>query len=611
MSHYLFAGRLRAALCHLCHSDLAGVQVRLYRHRQDQDSDDLAKRPAKELFRILSEKEVAAKQEHLLAEVNTDADGRFEVGFGDDAGYQGGPFEIDVRLHGIPDKPSEDEREPLQFTVTSLAPEWEQGNDRLVAAPWDHTLAARYWCHILARFDVWVICGRFVTCEGKHPLPGATVRAFDADFTQHDSLGEALTDANGRFRIYYTSKDFKKTPWSPVIDLELIGGPDLFFQVEYGGTLVINESASAGRTPTRENVGHCACVELCSDELAPPDADQIPHWERVEAFEVDTDFSPEGYAGSGQVVMSDGIDLHGNMPLVNAVTGNPLKYRFLVGAWGWPGGTESPGIMPSLAPTDADLVPVTALHASRVGYIYYTDGNGDSRSAPVYVRSSDLDGDGCVSLLDLPVTVDMHDGTTATVNVSTSNFIGAYLLMTMNSLAITPPPYDTVEDLGRATAGTAVPVSAQAPIRRYELRFQVFDRDQAVDQSSSNKTLDALVIDNSPVKYALNLSELASNLCNPISTDVHILYTIDHPHLRSFRVTIESNNGLTHGAPPLPSGSFSGDYFFRGGANGPTGAHVDVSGDPSCAYAVKLSWHTRHYHGSRGSSRHVQLLYCK
>ncbi|MEJ2200401.1 MAG: hypothetical protein P8X63_05230, partial [Desulfuromonadaceae bacterium] len=132
-----------------------------------------------------------------------------------------------------------------------------------------------------------------------------------------------------------------------------------------------------------------------------------------------------------------------------------------------------------------------------------------------------------------------------------------------------------------------------------------------VDKTSSNKTLDSLVIDNSPVKYALHLTDLVGNLCNKVINDVHILYTIDHPHLSYFKVKIENNGGVVHDAPPLPNDAFSGNYFFRGGVSAPGGFPVVVAADPTCAYAVKLYWKTRHYHSHRNDSRHTQILYCK
>lgn len=611
MTNYIFKGKLRAYICKECLDVLANVQVRLYRHRSDQDVPGLVAAVPKHTFAVLSDDDVKAKDQYLIAEVRTDQNGEFTFQINTENNkYSGEAFEVDVRMTTMPGRDPDAKQIPVQFTITSLKPEWIQEGNNYATAYWDYIISARYWCYLLAYFDLWVICGKFVTCEGKKPLPGAIIRAFDADWLQHDALGETTTDFNGSFRIYYTSAAFKKTPLSPWINIELTGGPDIFFQAEFGGSLVINENSLAGRQPGRENAGRCFCIELCTDQIVPPDADEIPHWERVENFEVDTDFSAEGYGGAGSLVMHDCIELYGNMPLKNIANGKALKYRFLIAPWTWPG-AEDPAVIPPNAPADADLIAVKSICTSKVGYIYYTDANGDPRSAAVNLHSSDLDGDGCITLLGTLVKVDMHDGTMADIAVTEHNFVGAYLLMTMNSTAYTPAPYDVLKYLGLAAAGTAVAVADRAPIRRFKLRFQVYDFDQAVDQLSNNKTLNALVIDNSPVKYALNLTELAGDLCNKVTNDVHILYTIDHPHLSYFNVTIENNGGMVHNAPPLPNGAFSGNFFFRGGESGAAGFPVNVSGDPVCAYAVKLSWATRHYHSNRGSSTHTQILYCK
>jgi len=611
MANYVFSGKLRAYICRECLDVLANVQVLLYRNRDDQDVNNLASAAPKDTFAILSEEEVRAKEKFLMAETRTDQNGDFTFHLDSEKNqYKGEAFEVDVRLKTVPGRDPEAKPITVQFSITTLAPDWEEKGNDLVAPFWDYTLSARYWCLVYAYYDVWVICGKFVTCKGRAPLPGAIIRAFDADWIQHDALGEDTTDFNGRFRIYYTSSDFKKTPLSPFVNFEWVGGPDLFFQAEFGGSIVLNEPSSAGRQPGRENVGRCVCIELCTDEIVPPDADEIPHWERVEAFEVDTDFGVEGYTVGSSLVMHDCVDLHGNMPLVNVANNKALKYRFLIGAWTWPG-AEDPAVMPNIPPADSDLVAVKSICSSKVGYVYYTDANGDARSAPVIVTSGDMDGDGCITLLGMTVTVDMHDGTTAPVAITESNFVGAYLLMSMNSHAHTPAPYDVLDNLGLAAAGTTVPTSDRAPIRRFKLRFQVYDFDQAVNNAASNKTLDALVIDNSPVKYALNLTELASDLCNKVTSDIHLLYTIDHPHLSYFNVTVENNGGIVHPAPPLPNDAFGGNFFFRGGQSGTAGVAVNVSADPVCAYAVKLNWKTRHYQGSRGAARSTQILYCK
>jgi hypothetical protein len=126
--------------------------------------------------------------------------------------------------------------------------------------------------------------------------------------------------------------------------------------------------------------------------------------------------------------------------------------------------------------------------------------------------------------------------------------------------------------------------------------------------------LSSIILDNSPIRVALDIVELKANVCQPLAgaTLLHPLYTVDHPHLGSFSMTISSNNGLIHGSPPMPGASFlssGSSLFFRGGESGLAGFEQDISGDPVCAYSVSLAWSTRHYPVSAGSN--TQMLYCK
>src|SRR5262249_47054611 len=159
---------------------------------------------------------------------------------------------------------------------------------------------------------------------------GAVVRAFDVDWVQDDALGSATTDASGRFRIDYTSADFQLTPFSPLINLEWVAGPDVYFTATLGSTTLLQEARSAGRAPGRQNVGPCFCVRLCTDKVIGT-PEQTPHWNKVWEFSTSPDsgqpgsqFSAEGYAGgtSSSFVFGDdnyrhGVLLRGNCPLSN------------------------------------------------------------------------------------------------------------------------------------------------------------------------------------------------------------------------------------------------------------------------------------------------------
>jgi hypothetical protein len=353
--------------------------------------------------------------------------------------------------------------------------------------------------------------------------------------------------------------------------------------------------------------------------------EHIPHWQQVEIFDIHpfpsaTGFSAEGYAGgaANSYVFGGGVTLKGNCPLRNvAAPANPLEYRFLIGEWTWTGGVDDPTALPTVAPVG--MAPVTQIASTHIGYVFYTNGLALPDSAPVYIGSADLLPDGWIRVDNKAVTADMRDGTTSVVNVNSANFLRTFDLFVLNSPAITSAhPAKLPGGLPILDAGRSLVVAEREPIRRYRLTFEV--RDGASLAVVATDTLDSIVLDNSPVALALDLEELRTNACNPVSAGtVHILYTIDHPHLKFFSLGISNNSGGVHPPPALPSDSFippppSNNYLFRGGAGGPHlsgnngGFAVNVAADPACAYRVALSWQTRHYLSTATST---DRLYCK
>ena len=150
---YLFRGRLCGALCDDCFEPLANVQVRLYRLRSDQDATRLAVAETKDTFAVLTDEQVRAKSGALLAECMTDEAGHFTARLGDDQQYAGEAFEIDVHCGTVPHRrPEPPPKGPVQFTITTVQPQWRQRENDQIAA-WDHCLARRFWCYIRALFD--------------------------------------------------------------------------------------------------------------------------------------------------------------------------------------------------------------------------------------------------------------------------------------------------------------------------------------------------------------------------------------------------------------------------------------------------------------------------
>ena len=54
-----------------------------------------------------------------------------------------------------------------------------------------------------------IVTARVVSRQNHQPITGAAVRVYDKDMVSDDFLGEATTDADGRFSVSFSSDDFK------------------------------------------------------------------------------------------------------------------------------------------------------------------------------------------------------------------------------------------------------------------------------------------------------------------------------------------------------------------------------------------------------------------
>ena len=615
---YVVQGTIRGALCDECSEPLAGIEIRLYAGSVAVQSVEASPGAV-----------VDNRVQIGVAPVRDD--GSFRIAVTDER-YQGSDVDVDIYCGTVP-RPKVDPHPPIQHTIAHVKPEWQDVEGGHVARQ-DFLVEHPLWCQILALFGVWTICGNLTSCKSGAPIPGATVKAFDADWLQDDFLGSANTDSSGHFLISYTAADFRRTPFSPLLNVELTEGPDVYFTAELGGQPILTEHQADGRRQDRQNIGNCFCVELCTD-VVDGNPETVPHWQQVEVFDihpapgaVGAHFTTDGDTAADHYVFGGQVALGGNCPLVDAGTGHALEYRFTVGEYLW-SGAENPGQLPSVAPA-GPLPGLTQLGAAHVGYVFYTDGNGVAQSEPVVVTAADADANGWIQLANKKtVTVPMYNppASTAVVTVVPSNFLRTFTLAVVNTPAITSShPAKLPAGLSKADAGRSLTTAEQEPIRRYALGFEVRDATThgAVMFSDS---LGAIIFDNTPVQAALDLEELHSNACNPLGgvSTIHLLYTVDHPALRSFSCSIGSNSGTFHTptTPPVsgqnaatPSGAYTPGMafpWFRGAAGGAHngsntgGLAIDISTDPHCAYAVSLSWVTRRY-GDLGQS--AQILYC-
>lgn len=69
--------------------------------------------------------------------------------------------------------------------------------------------------------ETWLVEGR-VIYEDKTPLVGAKVSAYDKDVSIDDTIGSALTNSKGRFKIEYNPQEFREGKET---------GPDLYLEV--------------------------------------------------------------------------------------------------------------------------------------------------------------------------------------------------------------------------------------------------------------------------------------------------------------------------------------------------------------------------------------------
>ncbi|WP_347373516.1 hypothetical protein [Aequorivita sp. Q41] len=276
---YTIKGRLQSAICDGNDFAIANTSIRVYSLNEDLNATTAyTAAQSKEVSQVFEEADIKKRSKQLLAETKTDASGNYEIIInGKKLTYQGGVVAITVFYDKVPDYGQGDTKKPKNFMpfevlLDVIQPKWRQVENDFLAG-WNYTILKKVWCYILQRLDIWVICGILTNCESKEPLPGIEVIAMDDDIITDDFLGSKVTDINGRFCIYYRSKDFKKTFLSPFINIETTpffasgSGPDIYFKYAVGGVEFFAESHYEAHKPSRRNVGHCLCVSLCLKDV--------------------------------------------------------------------------------------------------------------------------------------------------------------------------------------------------------------------------------------------------------------------------------------------------------------------------------------------------------
>ncbi len=603
---YLFHGKLCGVICPECPEALSHATVRFYRPQSGQDIPVLTTAQPKDNFALSDAGQVKKKSKELLAEAKTDENGQFQIEFGDKQDYAGGPVEIDVCLSTVPGHDQAKGAKPIQFTVAMLQPRWRETKEGFIAK-WEYCLSARLWCYIRGLFGAWTICGRVVAGSNNAPVAGVRVHAFDVDWLQDDALGEAVTDSAGKFRIDYTTEDFHLTPFSPLINVEWTGGPDIYFRVETaGGTPIYSELPSRGRDPDRENRGPCFCVTLLLDENVDiPDPQTIPLFTHVGQYKVDSNpvnsgFLPDGTTKVGGFAFTGTIPLIGILP--DGTAADPVEYRFRHAKH------------PALAPVN--IADANIIQPTKIGQLQYFSWNGllsiwEVKAADYWVNNP---GAADVSIPqnvgpDLTVPVNKDIAADGWIRVPTDNqlyaggigrFVPGDHLAKFSTKKLTEESFDltvTAPPLPLA-AGDTVPVAQRSEAPKFRIFFEA--RKVAGATAISSNQLDDIAMSNTTYAYvrhpawagglvsttavvSLDIAELiapGATGCDRLNNDLHALFTVYHPYLDDAKVWFEGNAPLP--APHVP-------VVVGGEADqGLPGHHFDITGLAPCAYILWL-----------------------
>jgi hypothetical protein len=604
MATYRFIGKLCGYLCEGCDEPLAGARVRLY--RAVQQTTERAVANPKDTFALVDD--IKAKAARLIAEAEVDDKGSFAFTLGAEQKYAGEAFEVDVYCATVPHrKPTPKPPVPRQFSITTLQPQWRESGDALVAG-WEYCIPSRFWCYLRGLFGAWTICGKVTVCKTDAPLGGVRVFAFDRDWLQDDALGSAVTNGSGGFRIDYTTADFAKTIF-PAINIELFGGPDIYFRIEtLGGTVLLSEPPSRGRDPDRENRGPCFCVKLCV-----PDQPSIPPTV-LSAF---TNLGGYDFTNGGVDTASTGLTsdtraffstVRLNGILAKLLNNQPLEYMFEVKDI-TAGGGYTQVAAAQIARTEIGKLEIYAP-------AFPLDPN------PVKTRPYTVNGTASPTELVTTFTADGWIRVPQENDVfGAGNFVANGNMINLMTTTLNAWPAKNMTGLGAGQDASLVG-GGLASDRMYALRMWVREAGNPgsaiIAGECARAAIDNTLYDNelhhpdwagwsTPGQLAvflLDIQELQAGGCVELSTSLTVLLTAAHPNLGAVSVTMTGPGGPYGFLLPAAVG---GQRFGTATPNGWTFASI-----PDCAYIVTLEVQARLTTGDAiPSDVFDQVAFCK
>ena len=592
----IFRGSLKGYLCDECFEAVSGVEVLLYHPYRREVVTNNAVADAKETFHLVTKEEAEQRADLLIARTTTDENGDFEFEIDDKLKNQA--FDIDFICGTVPPKPPVPRRsQPLQFHITTLVMQWRNNPEQdSNISDWEYPIPYKWWCEIKGRyFDVWTICGILTNCETGSPLAGVKVIAMDADFLKDDELGSDVTDSNGKFKIYYTSTEFKKTFLSPAFNIEtdinfpFASGPDVYFHLEYNGQRFALET-SANR---RNNVGYCLCVKLCTKDLAPSEPTVPPsftHFGLTQHIPIQSGINSLGKTLGGYAFFSS-INLVGT---INKKINNiPMEYLFEYQEVPTPTTPLNPA---AWLPVDPNMINKTV-----IGYLWTLTGDIMNPIAyePYYINGTGTDK--TITFNGNWIQVPQESNFAAhqdaeILNLNTEKLTGLTTIdMAMPTLSIgsatvsgtrphTPNRYFAIRMRQRQLNNVATEAVAgtSKPIAIFNVIYNNVNKHGSWAPATANLQRIAL---------SLDLQEIISGVggCSKITTDLHIKYGARNENLGSVSLSIVGPHkpGQSFGFDPIalmpvPETFGTTQLVF----NPPTDTVNDLL---ACAYTVSIS----------------------
>jgi DNA-directed RNA polymerase subunit L len=603
---YIFKGSLCGYICDDCTEHLSGIEILLYLPRQQSNVVAAAVAATKETFHLVDKEEAAARKDLLIARAKTDELGNFEIEL--DEKYRDTAFELDVYCGNVPRTPPKPpRRDPIQLHLTTIYPRWHFTQDQSHALfRWDYCIDAKWWCFIRGYyFDAWTICGRLLNCENGVPIAGAEVTAWDADLLTDDNLGSATTDANGHFRIDYTSIQFKQTflsPWinvetDPGLPLTFQSGPDVYFVAKLGTTEIYTET----KADARKNVGYCLCVRLCSKIIPNSGSDLPSQWTGIGLqFNIPTgpvlnDFDAEGFAGAEKFGFTGMVRLTGQAPH-KLSNGHRVEYRFLVSHATTPNGGPAPAL--------ANFTKIVGVDAGLFASTLVAKVVRNSFPFPLHnviSHQSDFDANGWFDLTHA-IERTLTDNSVPAADFVNWGLIDEDALVGLNTAALTSEPNVPT---AAAVAGAPVPLINRIAMEKIAIRFEIRE---VIDKSTNifapiagtGKTLNSMAVNNNPTFMKCVVNELETlGSCSPLQNIIHTAYTVHHPLLRAAQIRVRNNSNTVNKL--LNDGFITLSGNTNSAVNHHNNPSLQINANPNdlvrCTYELRMSVLRRLHNG--------------